>query len=729
MQRSKVWLALLLAAAAFVLTVSSATGDPGSFINKFNNGGVAPPSGTYDFRDVQLGTGLTECPQAGSPSDQSPKPLDRRNQDRVEQISKGGDDVRANQPEFSCFPQNETSVDINPVDTRNVMTSQNDYRLGFGSSGINASTDNGNHFYTLIAPFPSLPSGDNLDGGGDPVSVFDRAGIAYYADINFNRTDDTNGIWVRRSTNGAFTWSRPCVAIDSTPADPTDDQARCGGTGDPRQPGDGTVVFDQDNDLLANGSVPFNDKEYMTAGPRPAGVTPVSFTPIQDQPFPTPAALVGVDRLYVTWTRFTATDATIQFSFSDDQGRSWSPPKAISGSAPFCTFGAGNACDFNQFSVPTVNPATGLLGITFENFNTPDENQYLFVRSRDGGTTFEGPFFITPVFDVNYPRSGVGRTRPDCRPRGQQNGRAVLTNTCFRVNSGGNVVADRRGGDFADDFYMVFSDNRNGSPASSNSDVFLFRSVDGGTTWIGPTRVNDDRSQLTGSRDSSTNRGNFGNDQWFPWVDISSKGDLNVVFHDRRNDDDSVASEWPTSRQRPGNYLAELWGGQCSISSTGTVTQSTTVLPRDVTECTAPEAGIVVQPTGPVDPGSGAQPGQSQSAFPVRNFTISDVPFNLDYAFRAGIFMGDYNNVAIADGDNTAYAFWTDSRNGRSSGGSTGSPPQAGRNPACEQSDVFLDSYSANSGGTAKKEHPQSDLFLVTPCPTDIQDKGAGKNP
>ncbi len=57
--------------------------------------------------------------------------------------------------------------------------------------GAAVRTDIGNHWYDGITPFPSLPSGDNLDGGGDPVTVFDEGGVAYYAQINFNRTDDT----------------------------------------------------------------------------------------------------------------------------------------------------------------------------------------------------------------------------------------------------------------------------------------------------------------------------------------------------------------------------------------------------------------------------------------------------------------------------------------------------------------------------------------------------------
>ena len=139
---------------------------------------------------------------------------------------------------------------------------------------------------------------------------------------------------------------------------------------------------------------------------------------------------------------------------------------------------------------------------------------------------------------------------------------------------------------FADDLYVVMSDNRNGTVISSNADVFLFKSINGGSTWIGPTRVNNDRSLLTAGTDILGNQGrdclrppgsigfetippqfvgpcagDFGNDQWWPWVDTNDFGHLNVIFHDRRLDLDSQAHEWPTSRNRPGNYLVSTWGG------------------------------------------------------------------------------------------------------------------------------------------------------------------------
>jgi hypothetical protein len=112
-------------------------------------------------------------------------------------------------------------------------------------------------------------------------------------------------------------------------------------------------------------------------------------------------------------------------------------------------------------------------------------------------------------------------------------------------------------------------------------------------------------------------------------------------------------------------------------------------------------------------------PGGAQTVFPFRNFNVSDTASNWDYTFRAGIFAGDYNNVAVAP-DLTAWAFWTDARNGRSA------RQQSGRNPICEQSDVFDDEYSAQSAGTVRNSATQGmDLYLVTPCPLQMQDRGA----
>jgi hypothetical protein len=707
-------LSLLLAfAASFALWAGAASSARDS------DGVRAERSGAAELRDVDFGNDLTECPQAGLRRRE--RPLRQLDKDAVEQLADRGDDIRMNQ-DYSCFPQDETSISVNPKNSHNVVGGANDYRLGWASSGFYSSTDMGASWYDGWIPFPSLPSGDNLDGGGDPAVTHERNGVAFWTDINFNRTDDTNGVWTSRSTNGGFTWTRPCVPL-APPMGQTESVA-CGGTGDPRQPGDGTVTFNQDpTPGVLNGDAPLDDKEYNDAGPRPQGIQPQCYTPTTRTPIPAgaagcPMSRISPDRLYVTWTRFDTSgcaagvapcEARIWESHSDDYARSWSRPQPISGTAPFC-IGIGplgpNACDDNQGSQPVIHPKTGVVYVTFENFNTPDENQYLLVRSKDGGATWEGPFFITPVFDVNYPRAGAAGGRPDCTARGQQTGRPVVTNSCFRLNARGGITVDKRGGSFADDLYVVIADNRNGTRVSTNTDVQLFKSTDGGTTWRGPTRVNDDPSSQPADRTCTFTGAtacpsgvNTGNDQFYPWIDISSKGDLVATWQDRRLDSDSMASEWPTSRTRPGNYLLWYWGGNCDVDH------------ADSTECVASSAGVITQPTAPVNPPN--TPFPNQTVFPFDNFGISDNPYNWDYCFRAGIFCGDYENVFI-DHKNRAWPMWTDARNGRSS------RMQQGRNPACEQSDVFTDPFRA-SGHASGQNHPRptDQLFTVTPCPGD----------
>jgi hypothetical protein len=737
-------------------------------------------SGGSDYARINYGNFITECPQAGRSLDRQPRPLDRRQRDEVERKSQGGDDVRLNQ-DFSCFPQDEDSISINPTRTRNLVGGNNDYRLGFGSSGFYSTTNNGKDWYDGIIPAPSVGGavspGGYLPSSGDPAIVHDRAGVVYYAQLAFLPNNDSNGVFVSRSTNGGFTWSRSRVGGSNTQTNPAGcPTPPCTPTNDPRQPGDGVVVFDQDNDAAPNFSVTFNDKEYIAAGPRPAGVAPLCFD-ASHAPVPcAEGAPISPDRLYVTWTRFNSTffdppgaffqtSSQINISYSDDQGRSWSPRKIINGSAGFCTgaFAGGEQCDDSQGSTPTVNPVSGQLSVGFINGDTPDENQYLVVTSKDGGNTFAGPYFMTQTFDINYPRACAPNsagtsacTRPDCAVRNAQQ-RSTLTNSCFRVNSYANIVADRRGGAFSDDLYGIVHDNRNGNPASSNVDIFFFRSTDGGVTWIGPTRVNNDRSVAPPNRDCGRAHGdiprgdaaaacggvgNFGNDQFFPWVDINGRGDIAITFYDRRLDTNSVKHEWPTSRQRPGNYLAWYFGAVCRIEQTGTVPNTGTTVPSNLRQCAANEAIVNRQPIAPVDTGT-TTPGANQTGLPFRNFQISDVPSNLDYAFPRGVFIGDYTNVGMSDfpatqnddsddndegddGKNRAFAHWSDARNGRSSGGPAGgtlAPSEPGRNPICEQSDTFGDFFNPSRAENQGRIDSPDDAFLVTLCPPAAKDR------
>ena len=82
------------------------------------------------------------------------------------------------------------------------------------------------------------------------------------------------------------------------------------------------------------------------------------------------------------------------------------------------------------------------------------------------------------------------------------------------------MVADPSSGSQNAKLYAVWNDGRNG-----NSDAMLIRSTDGGATWTEPMAVNDDETD---------------HDQFFPWVSVSPRGEVGVVFYDRRDDPDNT---------------------------------------------------------------------------------------------------------------------------------------------------------------------------------------------
>jgi hypothetical protein len=124
-----------------------------------------------------------------------------------------------------------------------------------------------------------------------------------------------------------------------------------------------------------------------------------------------------------------------------------------------------------------------------------------------------------------------------------------------------------------------------------------------------------------------------------------------------------------------------------------------------------------------VNPGADPVPGQGPSYLgPFANQVLSDVPSNMDYSFRAGLFMGDYDQVSFPNfpqvgGDKKdAAAIWTDARNGRGSG--TPTTTQPGRNPICEQSDMFMDFFNPlREDKSDSVSESEESAFLVTPCP------------
>jgi len=367
-------------------------------------------------------------------------------------------------------PSNETSIAINPTNSLNRIGGANDYQLVLTSGGYVTETilsrahvtfDGGQTWTTYPVPF------NGYTATGDPALAFDANGTAYYGTLGFVFSQGrspgfTNpDILVAHSTDGGKTWDEVRVA---------------GGTGNATGPGI------------------FNDKDYVAAW--------------------------GNGNAIVTWARFTdgfggaTINAPIFASVTHDGGKTWSTPTEISGSAAFCN-GAlgGNACDLDEFAVPTV-AADGSIYVAFENFSdfATGRDQYLVVKvDPTTGQRIAGPYKVAGIIDgfTDYPIN--------------IDGRQTYHDSQFRSNSGGNITADPTN---ASHLAVVWSDMRNSTlpapsnpySATTNSDVIVSQSFNGGMTWSAPTAIT------------------VSNDQFQPWGAYDTSGKLRIGYFDRSYD-------------------------------------------------------------------------------------------------------------------------------------------------------------------------------------------------
>ncbi|HEY0583854.1 MAG TPA: exo-alpha-sialidase, partial [Chloroflexota bacterium] len=176
--------------------------------------------------------------------------------------------------------QNETAVAVDPNDSRRIVTGYNDYRRGDGTCGTSYSQDGGRTWNDSTAPngFTRGFGGfarEYWQGGGDTSVAWDSRGNAYLSCQLFNRgqptspnPDQSSTFVVFRSTqNGGASWDFPGRY----------------------------VTLNQDTD---GSGVILEDKQYLTV----------------DNSVSSPFR----DRLYVTWTEFTASTAYIYAAFSAD---------------------------------------------------------------------------------------------------------------------------------------------------------------------------------------------------------------------------------------------------------------------------------------------------------------------------------------------------------------------------------------------------------------------------
>ena len=354
---------------------------------------------------------------------------------------------------------NETTVAISPlaspvtgVPGDIVAEAANDYRMAphFGDTWmpIYLSFDGGttwsgdppfpNGYNTMVPGFPTDTSAAGqaspllgLDGAGDPVIRFDRAGNLLVGGIAFNRNRDPGErpldtvSFVARYT---YTPGTPATASTTTSAGSPPHFTYAGTTIVDR----GAVGFAVASGFAGN----FTDKPWMELDLNSPSASPCS------------------GNVYFADTNFHGQrgSSPVVFMRSTDGGVTWSPPHTI-------TTGGSSGASHNQGADIAVAP-NGTVYVAFEAFSQQAADTINFVKSTDCGQHWTQPVVVSTIDSSQAP--GVAFRTPTFAFLATDTTNSNLVYAAYQ-----NLV----GGDY---------------------DIYARRSLNGGSTWSAAVQVNDD---------------------------------------------------------------------------------------------------------------------------------------------------------------------------------------------------------------------------------------------
>ena len=353
-------------------------------------------------------------------------------------------------------PHNETSIAVNPTNPDNMIGGANDYQLGLNPGG---------HVSELLLSRAHV----TFDGGKTWTEYPLNSSATYQATgdpaVAFDAAGNAYYATLGFRFVGPFNAQNPDVLVGSS-----SDGGKSWSTSRIAQ---GSGVETSVGDLL--------DKEYVAAwGDGNAIVTFGDFR-------------LGQKGAFV--------NSRIYASVTHDAGKTWSTPQVISGSL-----------DEAFVSVPTVTSDNRIF-VSF--MNTDDlvsgRDDYKVVQvNPTTGAAMGDPVDVGLVYDGNtdFPFAF---------------GRPTYQDSVFRTWAAGNITADPTN---PDHLAVVWSDMRNSTlpadpnpyAATTNSDVVVSESFDGGQTWSAAAAY-----ALPG-------------DQFMPWGAFDSNGTLRVGTFDRSYD-------------------------------------------------------------------------------------------------------------------------------------------------------------------------------------------------
>lgn len=205
-------------------------------------------------------------------------------------------------------------------------------------------------------------------------------------------------------------------------------------------------------------------------------------------------------RIYVGWSNFALPTDVNQTSYSNDGGLTWSNPVSLPGSG---TNGQG----MWPAIAPNADVYFALVNRSFVINGLQDQWIY---KSTDGGNTW-----------VKMTDIATGQLQPE---------NVAATNSCGRQALNGDIrnlsspqIAIQRDKKAAAGYviHATYPYDSDGVAGTDNSNVFYKQSTDGAATWSNEVKLNTDQTNT---------------DQWFPALNVNSKGVVVASWYDRRLD-------------------------------------------------------------------------------------------------------------------------------------------------------------------------------------------------
>jgi uncharacterized membrane protein len=340
-------------------------------------------------------------------------------------------------------PEAEEHIAVDPNNSSALVSTISDFSrplAGFlvNTTKLATSSDNGTTWLETFVPEgndgrPMTSDGLSWDANSDPVVAVDKLGNVFAANLYINFVSQSNdGFYVSKGTI-----TNSGLQISATNAVATN----------------------------AQGSPNSEDKEWLTVDN-------------------SNSAFSG--NVYVCWTRFTATDNHIRVARSTDHGDTWGSSMQVS---PASQNGAVQGCQV------AVGPS-GEVYVAWEVFFINGLRQHFFVKSTDGGMTFNSAKSITSLF------------------------REVIFQSGYRKNSFPALAVSPVNGNVADVF-SAFT-----SPGGTK--VLFTQSTNGGSSFSNPFTLVDV----------------FGGVQFFPAVAYDEAGTMHASWFDTRNSGSAQAAQF-----------------------------------------------------------------------------------------------------------------------------------------------------------------------------------------